>query len=214
MQLAPNVYAASVGGDLIFLDANNDRYCCVTRTFSGPVVALLNGHAPPSAETAELLWELSHAGLIVDGETRGFNPLEVTPPVHDFHTIAAPALPVTASTWLRLAISALEGAFKCKLKPARWLKRRQSDDCDVGVARAATLALQFDQLRPWLPRSGRCLPNSLILMAFLRRHGIRANLVLAVHTFPFEAHCWVEYRGVVLNDTVEHVRWYTPLALA
>ena len=195
-------------------DADSDLYSCVTRTHSASVIALLEGHAAPSAEAAELIWELTQAGLLVEGESRGFELLDLPRPINDFHAIAAPQLPVRAGTLCRLALSALSGAFKCRSRPSGWLNRSKNKAGDVGISRAATLALQFDRLRPWLPWSGRCLPNSLILISFLRRHGIEADLVLGVHTFPFEAHCWVEYRGVVLNDTVEHVRWYTPLAIA
>ncbi len=74
--------------------------------------------------------------------------------------------------------------------------------------------MQLDRLRPLIPRSGLCVPSSMLLLCYLRRHGIHAQWVFGVQTFPFEAHCWVEYDGVVLNDTLEHVCWYTPIAAA
>jgi hypothetical protein len=39
-------------------------------------------------------------------------------------------------------------------------------------------------------------------------------LVFGVRTHPFEAHCWLEKDRVILDDTVEHVRWFTPIARA
>lgn len=214
MQLAPHVHVASVEGDLIFLDARSDRYSCITRSEAHCLLSLLSGEEPNGGEQAEFAQELLEAGLLLPGRGRPFTAPEHHPPSADFHTIAAPAPRASARTLWRLACSALEAGLKLHRGPIRWLRRQPRWESDVPVSRAATIAMQFDGLRPWIPRSGRCLPSSLILLAFLRRHGILAHLVLGVHTFPFEAHSWVEYRGVVLNDTIEHVRWYTPIAIA
>lgn len=70
----------------------------------------------------------------------------------------------------------------------------------------------FERLRIFVPRSGRCLIQSLLLLHFLRLLGIRPELVLGVRTHPFEAHCWVEWNSLVLNDSVDHVSWYTTIA--
>lgn len=53
-----------------------------------------------------------------------------------------------------------------------------------------------------LPFASRCLLESLVLLWVLRRAGIEAELLLGVRTIlgPFEAHAWVEYDGIVLND--------------
>ena len=214
MKLAPDVYATLVEGDLIFLDAANDQYACVTRTDAGVVVSLLEGRDPANLTEAELVGELANAGLLTFGVGRPFEPAEVVPPLADYHAFAADALPAGWRTLWRLALSAIEGAVRSCGNPSRWLSPQKRRGSVVPVSRACTLAMQFDRLRPWLPRTGRCLPNSLVLLSFLRRHGISANLVVGVHTFPFEAHCWVECQGVILNDTVEHVRWYTPIAVA
>jgi hypothetical protein len=167
-----------------------------------------------NTECPDVARELLEAGLLVAGKGRVLRPLAHVPATADFHMIAAPAPPVKALTLLRLACAAVEAAMTSRGRPSRWLRTRLKPEASPPVSRAATLALQFDRLRPWIPWSGRCLPNSLLLIAFLRRHQIPADLVLGVHTFPFEAHSWVEYRGVVLNDSIEHVRWYTPIALA
>jgi hypothetical protein len=35
--------------------------------------------------------------------------------------------------------------------------------------------------------------------------------VFGVQSRPFAAHCWLQLGGVVLNDTVDHVKRYTPI---
>jgi len=48
-----------------------------------------------------------------------------------------------------------------------------------------------------------CLHRSLTLWALLRLQGIEARLIFGVHKPEnhFEAHAWVEYDGLVLNDS-------------
>jgi hypothetical protein len=52
---------------------------------------------------------------------------------------------------------------------------------------------------PW----ANCLKKSLVLWWLLRRQGIEGDLQIGVRheQDKFEAHAWVEYEGVVLNDT-------------
>jgi hypothetical protein len=47
-----------------------------------------------------------------------------------------------------------------------------------------------------------CLPHSLVLWWLLRRQGIRGDLRIGVRRgeAQFEAHAWVEYLGIALND--------------
>lgn len=214
-RLRANVYAADVGGDLVFLDASSNQYSCLARGDAGPIRRLLEG-AEPAADQQELANELYCAGLIEPS-----TGMPVTAPFvleqtaqSDLHDYAAADLPITMRSLWRLFSAAIETALILRKKsPAAWFERKHSGE-DIAVTRACTLAAQFERLRPLIPRSGRCLAKSLLLLAYLRRHRFSPRLVFGVRTFPFEAHCWVEYEGVVLSDTVEHVRWYTPIAAA
>jgi hypothetical protein len=49
---------------------------------------------------------------------------------------------------------------------------------------------------------GTCLSRSLTLLELLRREGVSGELRIGVREpgATFEAHAWVEHRGVVLND--------------
>lgn len=60
----------------------------------------------------------------------------------------------------------------------------------------------------------RCLPRSLALAHLLREAGSGAKLALGVMGQPFAAHAWVQDGDVVLNDTLDHVRLFTPILIA
>jgi hypothetical protein len=45
----------------------------------------------------------------------------------------------------------------------------------------------------------------------LVRNGIGSAVMFGVMTRPFKAHCWVQIEDVVLNDSLDHVRLFTPI---
>lgn len=59
--------------------------------------------------------------------------------------------------------------------------------------------------------AGNCLKRSMTLWFLLRRQGIEGELRIGTRKADgkFEAHAWVEYRGRVLNDTVDVGERYT-----
>lgn len=60
--------------------------------------------------------------------------------------------------------------------------------------------------------SPNCLVQSLALRAMLIRRGIDPDLRIGARQEPgkFEAHAWLEFAGVVLNDTSGEHRHFTP----
>ena len=63
------------------------------------------------------------------------------------------------------------------------------------------------------PGRALCLERSLVLYQRLRRAGARAEFRLGVQAAPFAAHAWIERHGAPLNDVLEHVEQFTPVAL-
>jgi hypothetical protein len=63
------------------------------------------------------------------------------------------------------------------------------------VSRAIELAACFY----WKPVL--CLQRSVVMVAVLKKRGIRANVVIGYRGDPFFAHAWVEVDGRVLNDS-------------
>jgi hypothetical protein len=71
---------------------------------------------------------------------------------------------------------------------------------------AATL-----RLRRYIRAQDKCLPRALGLIDLLARHNFYPSLVIAVRMKPFEAHAWVQWDDMVLNDTIDQVTRYTPI---
>ena len=61
-----------------------------------------------------------------------------------------------------------------------------------------------------------CLPQSLGCWWLLRRQGIESDLRIGTRKENglFEAHAWVEYQGLVLNDRSDVQQRFTPFAEA
>ena len=59
---------------------------------------------------------------------------------------------------------------------------------------------------------GNCLSRSLLLRSLLSREGIDGDLLIGVRSASsrIEAHAWVEYQGVVLNDQPNVRERYRP----
>ncbi len=71
----------------------------------------------------------------------------------------------------------------------------------------------FERARLLRTAADRCLPRSIALALRLARHGVTAHVAIGVRTNPFGAHCWAQLGEVVLNDSVEEVRRYTPILI-
>lgn len=101
---------------------------------------------------------------------------------------------------------------------ARWGGEpgRTAATLDDPAERAAHLGSLFDLAnRRYSFHEATCLPASLLLWWLLRRRGIAADLCIGARTLTgeFEAHAWVEFEGVVLNDDQEVRDIYFPFDL-
>lgn len=57
----------------------------------------------------------------------------------------------------------------------------------------------------------KCFLDSYILFTLFNRRSISVDWVFGVELYPFRAHCWIEYEGIVLNDNLERVSACTPI---
>jgi hypothetical protein len=93
----------------------------------------------------------------------------------------------------------------------RQRKGRANDRIKLNETELSMLVAVFTQLRPFYPRAYLCLYDSLALLEFLSRHHYYPLWTFGVKSDPFGAHCWVQWRDLVLNDAVARVRQYTPI---
>jgi Transglutaminase-like superfamily len=52
----------------------------------------------------------------------------------------------------------------------------------------------------WYPKQALCLQRSFVTTYLLRKHGIRAQMVLGAQPLPFKAHAWVDVDGRAINE--------------
>jgi hypothetical protein len=121
---------------------------------------------------------------------------------------------------MRFLRAALVAGFALKFRPfeyavervsARNVRRRRGA-APTDTARVHHLVAVFATLRPFFfTAKDACLFDALALSEFLAQHGVFPQWVFGVQARPFAAHCWLQQDGVVLNDTAEHIRRYTPI---
>jgi hypothetical protein len=66
------------------------------------------------------------------------------------------------------------------------------------VCEAVTLAGCFF----WKPVL--CFPRAVATTRLLRRHGVKAEMVIGYRPAPFFSHAWVEVDGKIVNDSPEY----------
>jgi hypothetical protein len=231
--LADHVFVCLNGEHLVLLDLKEDRYWALEAAQTAGLDAQVDGWPvrasaaaqsadSPSPETAGAIEVLLGRGLLAQSIPPGKSATPVTAiiPMRELlsETDAAsgPRLGsrltfFTASALAKLALRAWP--FERVIRRARRRKELLGPKASpLDAERARKLVEAFARYRVFLFSSkDECLYDSLALLEFLARYGIYADWVFGVQTRPFAAHCWVQHGDIVFNDTVEHVRGYTPI---
>jgi hypothetical protein len=204
--LPDDVRLAWCDGDAVFLKAGD--YICLPRLHARALADAIDGK--PVVETSTVLAELCEQGLLVWRGERLPSHETVTMAVSDLGDVTLRES-AGARDYAHLLIAALYVPLQLiRRRPEAWLRYLPlpaSRPCGT----PEQLARRFLRLRGLIPASGRCLPASLLLINFLRLGGVAADLVIGVRTHPFEAHCWVETGGKVLNDEIGYCRSFSPI---
>lgn len=214
-QLRAGVSFCETGGKILFLDLARDRYFGLGADAERSFRRLAAGE-PIGAADRPLLEGMAAAGLLIPSSDDLRPQPCATPPMPersllDDGTIPSPA--AVASALARLAASAL--ALKTRplsLVLAR-LERRKAlpmpplDDEAVMLDVAAAFRRSMLVFSPL----DQCLPRSLAAAHRLLDRGVGADLVLGVRLKPFAAHCWVQRGPVLVNETIDQVRSFTPI---
>jgi hypothetical protein len=204
--LAPHVSYCIAAGEVIFLDTARDRYFRLpstrTESFLGWTQSGAQEPLPDelaSLETGGLLCAAPSPGVF--RAVRRDSPAREIAASRDWRSGRGHILDTLASyrvAWWRLR-QGLQPALDRILPPVR------------ATGSSEDLAARFLWLRGKLPRRPKCLLDSLAMTEFLHAQNAEATLVFGIHAQPFAAHCWVEHRGVVLNDSADAVQSFTPI---
>lgn len=185
-------------GDAIVLDLAKNRYSAVPHAGERPdaegrFAALLEsrfGAQPRSLQ--ERARAVAHADLNCFGRPR-------------------PRL--RALDWARFLRACVSASYelhrgRIDLLFDRWEARRRRLKAPRTSETLQSRLDRFVAMRPWWPRKRKCLFESIALADFLAAEGVGADIVFGVMARAFEAHCWLEFDGVVLNDDLERVAPY------
>lgn len=227
--LSEDVFACVTANRIVFLDLRRNRYLCLRKEDSVAVRRPLGfqrwkaqNRSPSDGSdscgpTQRALSALLDQGLIepaanigdpeiiqiniptVSATLSSLHPETCYPPRYIRQFVVAS---LVASWSLKLhSMQQTVNRVKCRKRKARLHRTGELEE----------LLAVFERLRPLYGKRYVCLYDSLALLEFLARHGHFADWVFGVKADPFGAHCWLQYRDQVLNDSVDYVRNFTPI---
>ena len=216
----------------IILSAKRDKYLCVTHADLTSISSRLYGwrsqggameHLPQFDIDADtLIASLMSNGIITSSASDGKPFAESEYPVRE-SAIKIPE-PVTSAKRSLLCVAHCLLAcakidWQLRMKDlshilARIERRRlrvRSSAAIHDVTQAPRLIAAFKDVRPLYPRPYLCLFDSLALLEFFASYRFFPRFVFGVIADPFQAHCWLQEGGVVVNDDLERVGRYKPI---
>jgi len=219
--LGEDVFACATDEGTVFLDLKRDRYFGIDREHTRLYQSLQRPGAGPEAE--QLAKHLAALGLVKQRpmSERPLLPAPIEMPRQSLlpGTLEVPPT-VKVRHWLAFGMACASVAAALRLGSLRHALRRYQrlrDGCrsnPFDESKIRELIRVFCQMRPAVYAArDHCLFDSLALADFLLRHDISTQCVFGIRMIPFEAHCWVESHGFVLNDRVEIVGRFAPLAV-
>ena len=214
----------------VFLDLKRDKYTALLAADAVVLGDVVRGWPLRSAtadstrvESRDALIELLlQEGLLTQDETRGKDaaPITLPPPTTTLFTGIRvwPRLGlghvvnfIRAWLWITLLLR----CFPLEYVVRRVQRRKQrasgrAGEFDFELARRlVTLYFRMQPLA--FSPIDACLRNSLTLAEFLARYQLYPTWVFGVRMSPFAAHAWLQEGSVVINDSVAHVRAFTPI---
>lgn len=218
-ELPPDVHMCEIGGTILFLDIRGDRYVRLTDIQSEWLFEVIETEKPEaiSDDARRFCSRLVERSLLRpgDGAGRPLAPLQHTPPTSSLFELGLTSSASLASVGrMTAAIADCWWTFRHRqLFPAVRAARRWK----AGLAGTAAedphsvyaSICAFREIAPYFFTSrDQCLFRSLTLAKFLSLEGSRCDWIFGVRLDPFEAHCWIERDGVVLNEFTDKAREY------
>jgi hypothetical protein len=225
--LPPDVYLCRVLDAVIFLNLKTDDYPTLTNDQVQALGSVVHGWpVPPLAGREEyarrLAEKLVEAGLLTRDARLGRPAAPVT---LDIDAVPA-AIGVGGMSRQPIGVADVWNFLIAWAGASAVMRRRGLRDSIHAVRarkkkRTATridptqleqLVFLYRRLRCYaFAVRNRCLLHSLILVRFLARYDVYPLLIMGVRLRPSGAHAWVQQGAMILDDTPEHVRAYTPI---
>lgn len=210
-----------VDGHPIFLDVSGDRYFMLPTLMERAFAAYIDGRESSAATLRTLLEREILAPAEHFGRSRQTPPLEVVTlsateeRTQDKHVPARAYVEVLA-TVLKIRRSLRKGGLYELLNDLAIRRKRKASPAGASSHESIETSIlaatnQFCNARKWVPVGNTCLLDSLSLATYLANRHLPADLVFGVTLSPFAAHCWVQFRHIVLNETVTGATAHTPI---
>ena len=204
------------GGHFIFLDLAGDRYHALTDEAEQSFRRLSTGARLTSRDRAVL------PGLVADGlllpTSDDRRPVACPAPARPERSLVDEDCPVPSKTLGRTLFRLAQSSLMLKLRPLRAVlrgleerKRRRNAPRQPSIATLVEVATAFRRGALVVAPLDQCLPSSIAVAHALLDRRCRPDLVIGVRLQPFGAHCWVQHGNIVLNESLDQVRNFTPI---
>lgn len=205
-----------IDGRPIFLDTKDDRYF----RLSGTLERAFNAHVEDADLPPEDIAHLVERRILTETPSFASNT-GASIPIASRSALELSSLPAPRGIGAVAELFAIVCWTQFQLK-TRNLKEILDDvitrrplgsplEGDGAELRLLNETYVFLKARKFVPIETRCLLDSLSMVTLLARRGLHANIVFGVTSYPFTAHCWVQARELILNDTIGNTKAYTPI---
>ena len=213
-QLRPGVSFCVVAERSIFLDVPGDRYFALATDADTAFLKLVRGEALTAAD------EVALDRVAETGPLERING--------DQPALAAPAAPPIAGSLIDPVVgraSVVETILalwhlKSAARRLRWMgladalrgfSRRKRSARRLPQERAERVAAAFSAASAYSTALDQCLPRSLAAADRLATLGGSPDLIIGVKLQPFQAHCWTQCDGQLVNERSEVTQVFTPI---
>ena len=233
--LSEHAYVCVADGDLIVMDVRTGTYIGLTPMQSAALVRTVSGWPVNSAIYAitdalmlsgkdTLIDALLNKDLLTISTVAGkkATPISISSCSEEITSYFSDPLPrirglhilVFFRAFFATTIAMRLTSFSELIKSVHLRQRRQLDQ-HARLSDVAILLSIYNRIRTCVfTARDACFRDSLTLLHFLSSFGIYPDWIFAVQSAPFSAHCWVQYDTALLNDSLAHVRQFTPIFCA
>jgi hypothetical protein len=217
-RLPPGVTFCETGGRIIFLDIGRDRYFGLPAAGERAFRRLADGETLDGEDRAALA-SLARSGLLDPcEEPHRPSPCPPGPKARTslLDESAKPRWSEMAGALSRLATARLVVRLRPLSSTLLSFERRKAGAKPLPAEQRPQLlevASAFRVSRLIASPLDRCLPRSLAAAHRLLDHGITPELVFGVRLQPFAAHCWVRHGSVLVTESLDQARKFTPILI-
>lgn len=206
-----HVFAVAIDRDLVVFDCVADRYVALPGVVEMSSPVGVDVGLPGRLIVAEAADVLSEAGLL-EAQAPAvpyapiIKPRSANAPIMDGDLRTGPGDIARFTVAMAATFWKLRRGIGCRTFVRTHRQRLDRSGLLEPLARLRDTRLV-------VPSPRRCLPASLIAARFLKGMGEDVDIVFGVRSHPFEAHCWIEMDGMALDDDLDRVHAFTPIAI-